>query len=156
MSFHRKVRVRRKPISEINLVPYIDVMLVLLLIFMMTAPLLTQGVHVQLPSASAKPMPPEKAPPIIVSVNQQGILFLSTSITPTQPISPQDLMSQVSSQLTNAQTEHKQLDVYVKGDRNASYGFVMKAMVLLQKAGANDVGLITKSPMTEDAANGAE
>lgn len=155
MSFHRKVRIKRKPISEINLVPYIDVMLVLLLIFMMTAPLLTQGVHVQLPSASAKVMPPAKAPPIIVSVNNHGVLFLSTSITPTQPISPQDLMSQVSSQLTNAQTAHKQLDVYVKGDRNASYGEVMKAMVLLQKAGASDVGLITKNPVTKNDAASA-
>lgn len=150
MSFQRKIRVKRKPISEINLVPYIDVMLVLLLIFMMTAPLLTQGVHVELPSASAKVMPPAKAPPIIVSVNQQGILFLSTSMTPTQPISPQDLMSQVSSQLTTAKTQHKQLDVYVKGDRHANYGEVMKAMVLLQKAGAADVGLITKNPVSED------
>lgn len=150
MSFHKKVRIKRKPITEINLVPYIDVMLVLLLIFMMTAPLLTQGVQVQLPSASAKAMPPAKAPPVIVSVNQQGALFLSTSINPTQPISPQDLMSQVSSQLTNAKTQHKQLDVYVKGDRNANYGFVMKAMVLLQKSGAVDVGLITKNPVTED------
>jgi biopolymer transport protein TolR len=149
MAFQKKYRPRRKLISDINLVPYIDVMLVLLLIFMITAPLLTQGVHVELPSASAKAMPPAKAPPIIVSVNQQGVLFLSTSPTPTQPISPQDLMSDVSSQLTNAKTEHKALDVYVKGDRNASYGEVMKAMVLLQKAGAADVGLITKNPVTD-------
>ncbi len=144
--FQKKYRPRRKPITEINLVPYIDVMLVLLIIFMITAPLLTQGVQVQLPSASAKAIPPQKNKPMIVTVNQQGQLFLNTSITPEQPITPQDLMSDVSTQLTNAQTQHKQQDIYVKGDRNASYGEVMKAMVLLQKAGASDVGLITKSP----------
>ena len=150
MSFHRKYRPKRKPITEINLVPYIDVMLVLLLIFMITAPLLTQGVQVQLPSASAKAMPPQKGMPIIVSVNQQGVLFLNTSPTPDQPITPQNLMSDVSTQLTNAQTEHKEQDVYVKGDRDANYGQVMKAMVLLQKAGAIDVGLITQNPMSRD------
>ena len=146
MSFHKKYRPRRKSISEINLVPYIDVMLVLLLIFMITAPLLTQGVQVQLPSASAKAIPPQKSMPIIVSVNQQGELFLNTAINSGQPISPQDLMSDVSSQLTTAQAQHKEVDIYVKGDRDASYGQVMKAMVLLQKAGAQDVGLITQSP----------
>jgi len=149
MSFHKKYRPRRKPITEINLVPYIDVMLVLLLIFMITAPLLTQGVHVQLPSASAKALPPQKDMPIIVTVNQTGQLFLNTSPTPDQSITPQNLMSDVSTQLTNAQTQHKQQDIYVKGDRNANYGEVMQAMVLLQKAGAQDVGLITKSPTTD-------
>ncbi|HLB56706.1 MAG TPA: protein TolR [Coxiellaceae bacterium] len=146
MTFQRKKRARQKPISEINLVPYIDVMLVLLLIFMITAPLLTQGVQVQLPSASAKAMPPQKSMPIIVSVNNRGELFLNTSATPDRPISPQELMSDVSSQLTTAQAQHKEQDVFVKGDRNANYGEVMKAMVLLQKAGANDVGLVTLSP----------
>src|SRR3989338_10745309 len=128
----RSKSTRRRPIAEMNLVPYIDVMLVLLVIFMITAPLLTQGVHVQLPTASAKALPPQKNKPIIVSINQQGALFLNTSPTPDQPITPQNLMSDVSTQLTNAQTEHKQQDVFVKGDRDASYGEVMKAMVLLQ------------------------
>lgn len=142
----RQRRARKKsPFSEINLVPYIDVMLVLLVIFMITAPLLTQGVHVQLPSASAKPLPPKKDMPIIVSVDQRGQLFLNTSATPQNPIAPQELMMEVSSELQKTQQTHEERDVYVKGDRFASYGFVMKAMVLLQKAGAEDVGLITKS-----------
>lgn len=144
---------RRRPIAEMNLVPYIDVMLVLLVIFMITAPLLTQGVHVQLPSASAKALPPKKDMPIIVSVNSQGELFLNTSPAPEQPMTPQNLMSAVSTQITNAQTEHKEQDIYVKGDRNANYGQVMQAMVLLQKAGAADVGLITKSPSNDLASN---
>lgn len=144
---------RRRPIAEMNLVPYIDVMLVLLVIFMITAPLLTQGVHVQLPSASAKALPPKKDMPIVVSVNSQGELFLNTSPTPEQPMTPQNLMSAVSTQITNAQTAHKEQDIYVKGDRNANYGQVMQAMVLLQKAGAADVGLITKNPSNDLASN---
>lgn len=149
MSFQKKYRPRRKLISDINLVPYIDVMLVLLLIFMITAPLLTQGVQVQLPSASAKAIPPKKDEPIIVSVNSQGELFLNTAANPIKPISPQDLMSSVSTQLTHAQTRHREEDVYVKGDRHANYGAVMKAMVLLQKAGAVNVGLVTQSPSND-------
>lgn len=143
--------VRRRPIAEMNLVPYIDVMLVLLVIFMITAPLLTQGVHVNLPSASAKAMPTEKDTPIIVSVDQRGELFLNTSSTPDQPITPQALMSSVSTQLTTTQAQHKEQDIYVKGDQSANYGQIMEAMVLLQKAGAEGVGLITKNPSSDTA-----
>ena len=75
MSFQKKYRIKRKAITEINLVPYIDVMLVLLLIFMITAPLLTQGVQVNLPQASAKAIPPQKNKPIIVSINSRGQFF---------------------------------------------------------------------------------
>lgn len=150
MSFQKKYRSKRKPITEINLVPYIDVMLVLLLIFMITAPLLTQGVHVNLPQASAKAMPPQKNKPIIVSINSRGELFLNTSPNPADPITPQNLMSDVSSQLTDATAQHKEQDVYVQGDRDANYGEVMKAMVLLQKAGAAGVGLITQNPNHEN------
>lgn len=141
-------RKRNRPMSEMNLVPYIDVMLVLVVILMITAPLLTQGVHVQLPAASAKALP-QKTAPIIVSVDQQGDLYLNTSPTPAQTITPENLMSAVSTQLQTAQTQHKDVEVYVKGDRSANYGEIMKAMVLLQKAGAADVGLITKSPPPE-------
>lgn len=151
MAFQRKKRERRKPITEINLVPYIDVMLVLLVIFMITAPLLTQGVHVNLPQASTKALPPQKDKPIVVSIDAQGQFYLNTSPTPTQPITPQDLMSDVSSQIQTAQVQHKDQEVYVKGDQAANYGQVMQAMVLLQKAGAGDVGLITKSPNKEPA-----
>ena len=141
-------KVRRRPLAEINVVPYIDVMLVLVVILMITAPLLTQGVHVQLPQAAAKPLPQKEAP-IIVSVDQQGRFYLNTTATPTEVVTPQDLMSDVSTQLQAAQAQNKQRDVFVKGDRNANYGAVMNAMVLLQKAGASDVGLITKNPEKE-------
>lgn len=138
-------RARPRYHSEINVVPYIDVMLVLVIILMITAPLLTQGVHVQLPQASAKALP-QQSKPIVVTVDAEGHFYLNTSPTPTTAITPQDLMSDVSSQLTSAQADHKTQDVYVKGDQAANYGEVIQAMVLLQKAGATDVGLITKNP----------
>jgi len=140
---------RRRPLSEINVVPYIDVMLVLVIILMITAPLLTQGVQVNLPQASAKALPPQKEEPIIVSVDQKGNLFLNTSKTPEQPISPQDLMSTVSAEIQTAQTAKKEQQIFVKGDKDANYGKIMEAMVLLQKAGASDVGLMTQNPTKE-------
>jgi biopolymer transport protein TolR len=139
-------KARRRPLSEINVVPYIDVMLVLVIILMITAPLLTQGVQVSLPQATAKALPPQKQEAIIVSVNQKGDLFLNTSKTPEQPIVPQDLMSRVSTQIQSAQAAKKEQDVFVKGDKDANYGKIMEAMVLLQKAGAANVGLITQNP----------
>lgn len=134
---------RKKPLSEINVVPYIDVMLVLLVIFMITAPMLTQGIHVNLPQAQAKTMQPQKVEPIVVSVNAQGQYFLNTNNLPQQAINASDLTEQVNSLLATAKQKNQERDVYVKGDRDANYGEVVKAMVLLQQAGAKEVGLIT-------------
>lgn len=146
MSLKKNIKLKRKPLSEINVVPYIDVMLVLLVIFMITAPLLTQGVQVQLPQAQAKALPLQKELPIVVSVDQGGQLFLNIASQPSVSITPQQLMSTVSAKLEAARSQQKPTDVYVKGDKNAHYGAIMKAMVLLQKAGAVDVGLITENP----------
>lgn len=137
-------RIKKKPIAEINVVPYIDVMLVLLVIFMITAPLLTQGVNVNLPQAKAKAMSAKDKTPIVVSVNSHGQYFLNLAKNPLQPIDAQQLMSQVSAYLLLAKEHHQQRPVYVKGDRAVSYGHVVQAMVMLQKAGAGDVGLITE------------
>ena len=145
----KKNRLRKNPVSDINVVPYIDVMLVLLVIFMITAPLLTQGVHVQLPQTKARALVPKKDMPIIVSVNQSGALFLNISKHPTQEISPQHLMSRIDNELKQAKKQHIKRDIYVKGDKNANYGQVMKAMVMLQKAGAKGVGLITQPANTK-------
>lgn len=134
---------RKKPLAEINVVPYIDVMLVLLVIFMITAPMLTQGIHVNLPQAQARAMQPQKVEPIIVSVNAQGEYFVNTNNLPQQVISASDLSEQVNNLLTAAKQKNQERDVYVKGDRDANYGEVVKAMVLLQQAGAKEVGLIT-------------
>lgn len=140
----RNYRYKKRPIAEINVVPYIDVMLVLLVIFMITAPLLTQGVNVNLPQAHANAMAAKDKTPIVVSVNHAGQYFLNLAQHPLQPINPQQLMSQVSAYLLLAKQHHQHRPVYVKGDRDVNYGRVVQAMVMLQKAGADDVGLITE------------
>lgn len=135
-------RYRRKPMSEINVVPYIDVMLVLLVIFMITAPLLTQGVNVDLPQAAAEPMQADSDEPLVVSVDKQGNYFLNIGDNPDDPIDDQGLVNKVAAVL-----RHKpKTPVMVKGDRNVNYGKVVRAMTLLQSAGAPSVGLITESP----------
>lgn len=144
MTRFKNKTIKRRPLAEINVVPYIDVMLVLLVIFMITAPLLTQGVHVNLPNAAAKALPPKKSMPVIVSVNAKGQLFLNSKATPNQPLTPLKLMTRIAAELQIAKKQHEKKDIYVKGDKDANYGQVMKAMVLLQKAGARDVGLITR------------
>ena len=146
MAYQNQRKTRKRPMSEINVVPYIDVMLVLLVIFMITAPLLTQGVNVKLPQAAAKTLPPKHALPIIVSVDKRGNYFLNTSNTPTQPISPKNLVNQVAAVLQLAKQNHQKRDIYVKGDRDVDYGKVVQAMVLLQHAGVANVGLMTQSP----------
>lgn len=134
----------RRSIAEINVVPYIDVMLVLLVIFMIAAPLLSQGVTVNLPQASAKALPPKPESPIIVSVDSRGLMYLNTAAQPKMPISAQALTIQIAAQLTVAKQKNQTREVYVKGDRSADYGKVMEAMVVLQKAGVGNVGLITQ------------
>ncbi len=136
---------RKKPLAEINVVPYIDVMLVLLMIFMITAPLLSQGVHVNLPQAAAKSLSPEDQLPIIVTVDKQGQYFLNIAKKPSKAITGKDLNDQVGIALGRAKQKNQQRDVYVRGDKGSVYGNVVKAMVLLQQAGAKSVGLITQS-----------
>lgn len=138
-----KYRKQRGPLAEINVVPYIDVMLVLLVIFMITAPLMTQGVNVNLPKAHAKALSAHEKTPIVVSVDSRGQYYLNLSDHPQQPINPQQLLSQVNAYLILAKQHHTSRPVYVKGDRNVPYGRVVSAMVMLQKAGAGHVGLIT-------------
>ena len=139
----RHPKQRRRLLAEINVVPYIDVMLVLLVIFMITAPLLTQGINVNLPQAAAKALSSKNQTPIIVSIDSAGHYYLNASQHPGRPISPENLMNQVAAHLQIAEQAHQLLPVYVKGDRYVNYGKVVNAMVLLQEAGANDVGLIT-------------
>ncbi len=135
-------RQRRKPMAEINVVPYIDVMLVLLVIFMITAPLLTQGVKVELPQASAEPIPPEEKEPLIVSVDAQGQYYINVGDDPDSPIEDATLVARVAAVLRRQPTT----PVYVRGDARVDYGSVVKAMTLLQGAGAPSVGLITEPP----------
>ncbi len=134
---------RRAPLAEINVVPYIDVMLVLLVIFMITTPLLSQGVNVDLPQASAQPITAKQQEPIIVSIDASGSYYLNISPTPDQPLDASALMGQVSTELQASPKEGPPRQVLVKGDENVDYGKVVQAMVLLQQAGAASVGLVT-------------
>lgn len=136
---------RRRPVAEINVVPYIDVMLVLLVIFMITAPLLSQGVNVDLPQAKAKTLTQEREP-IIVSVNAQGQYFLNVAEKPETPIAAEQIMRLVTNELQVGKQQHQTRNVFVKGDKNVNYGAVVQIMVLLQQAGAENVGLMTENP----------
>jgi biopolymer transport protein TolR len=146
----RRKRVSKKLVAEINVVPYIDVMLVLLVIFIVTAPLLQQGVAVDLPQASAKSLPPSEKEPIIVSVDKQGNYYLNIAKITHMPVENESLISQVSDELER----HPQRKVFVKADKQVDYGKVMGAMVLLQQAGAGSVGLVTQDDGVSPKAKG--
>lgn len=135
----------RRPMSDINVVPFIDVMLVLLVIFMITAPLLTQGVKVNLPQTKASALKEQKNEPLIVTVDAAGNFYFNLADKPHQAITARTLTYLVTQQLTN-QAETDKRPVLVRGDKNVNYGKVMEAMVLLQQAGAKSVGLITEPP----------
>lgn len=134
---------RHRQLAEINVVPYIDVMLVLLVIFMVTAPLLFQGVNVNLPTANAKPVDAKPLEPIVVSIDARGNYFLNIALQPTLPILAQDLFNKVASELKQTQGT-SQRQVLLKGDKDIDYGKIMQAMALLQQAGAQSIGLITQ------------
>ena len=143
MAVYKKVRVRRKPMAEINVVLYIDVMLVLLIIFMITAPLLTQGVNVDLPQAVANPVEaPENTEPLIISVDAEGNYYSSVGENPDEPVEASVLAARVVAILNR----NPQVPVMVKGDASVNYGQVVGLMALLQQAGVPNVGLITKQP----------
>jgi len=128
--------------SEINVVPYIDVMLVLLIIFMITTPLITQGVKVELPEADAEPLSEESEDPLVISVSQAGELFLNVGDGKENPLEEEALMLRVAAVL-----RHKpKTPVMVRGDSRVDYGRVVHAMVLAQAAGAPSVGLVTEPP----------
>ena len=132
-------RKRRKLKAEINVVPYIDVMLVLLIIFMVTAPLLNLGVDIQLPQSKARSIQNDKEP-AVVSVDKDGHLFLTLGPTQREPIEPQALVAKVSAFVR----ENPQLTFLVAGDERVDYGRIYQAMVLLQTAGVAKVGLMSQ------------
>ncbi|MFW6345981.1 MAG: protein TolR [Halomonas sp.] len=132
----------RKPMGEINVVPFIDVMLVLLVIFMITAPMLTQGVQVELPQVSSEPIDStDDSEPIIVSVDREGQYFLSVGGDET-PVSLDDIADRVIILLER----RPGTPVMVRGDRNVPYGQVVTLMSTLQIAGVSNVGLISEPP----------
>ncbi|MBU0456120.1 MAG: protein TolR [Gammaproteobacteria bacterium] len=138
-------RNKRRTMSEINVVPYIDVMLVLLVIFMITAPLLTQGVKIDLPKAHAKALSVKQTGPIIVTVDQTGQYYLNISNHPNAPLPAETLMTRVAAEVAlDKQSNGQPRSVLVKGDQAVPYGKVVQAMVMLQNAGVDKVGLMTQ------------
>jgi biopolymer transport protein TolR len=128
--------------AEINVVPYIDVMLVLLVIFMITAPLLTQGVKVDLVEADARPIEEDAKRPIVIGVESDGRLSITYDDDRTRFVDEDELLQMSAALIRN----NPGSPVLVKGDRNVVYEEVVRAMVVLQQAGAPSVGLITQPP----------
>jgi biopolymer transport protein TolR len=129
----------RRLMAEINVVPYIDVMLVLLIIFMVTAPLLTQGIKVDLPKAGAEPLPSENDKPLILSVDARGNFYVSIGQDQESPMSEEEVIRRVGIVLSR----QPKTPVLVKADQSVPYGRVVSGMVLLQQAGAEKIGFIT-------------
>ena len=136
---------RRNLISDINVVPYIDVMLVLLVIFMISAPLMVQGIQVNLPEASSEALPVKNNEPLIISIDQEGKIFLETESTKNQSLTLLELNSFVS-KIFQASPN---MQVVIRGDASVAYQRVMVVMAELQSAGASDIGLISQPSLAE-------
>ena len=131
---------KRKLMGEINVVPYIDVMLVLLVIFMVTAPMLTQGIEVELPKAGAEPIDDvPNHPPLVISIDAEGNLYVNVGDNEDEPVSGKEVVARVGAVLRN----RPDTPILVKADRSVPYGNVVGAMVLLQRGGAESIGFVT-------------
>ena len=136
-------RSRRKPMSEINVVPYIDVMLVLLVVFMVTAPLLTQGVTVELPEAPSQPLElKDDQETIVVSVKFDGTYYIDIGENPEAPV-PLEFIADTVGKIIRVKPN---TPVMIRGDRAVDYGVVVNLMTVLQSAGVPSVGLISEQP----------
>ena len=133
---------KHRPIAEINVVPYIDVMFVLLIIFMVTAPMLMQGVKVELPKANTDPVENQDSEPLIVSIKSDGQLFLNLGSDKEQALSLATIKQRVSVVIRR----NPKKPVLVWGDKAVAYGEVVSLMAALQEAGAPSVGLVTENP----------
>lgn len=131
---------KRKLVAEINVVPYIDVMLVLLIVFMITAPLLMQGVKVELPQAPSNPLEEKEKEPLIVSVKADGTFYIDLGNNENT----QETLENIQAKVTKVLAQQPKTPVLVWGDKNVSYGVVVELMTALQQAGAPNVGLVTE------------
>ena len=135
----RRHRRKRKLTSDINVVPYIDVMMVLLVIFMVTAPMLTQGVQVDLPQAASDAVDTEEEP-VVITVDSDANYYIDIGGDAQTPVSAESVADRVGKMLAS----NPSLQLLVRGDKNVSYDQVVQLMVLLQQAGAESVGLVTE------------
>ena len=136
-------RKRRHPVAEINVLPYIDVMLVLLIIFMVTAPIVTQGVKVDLPQGEAESLPADSKPPVVASIDEMGEYYLDVGSSSTKEVLDLEEVAIRVGAIIQLEPERP---VVVKADRSIPYEKVIQLMVTLQGAGVPSVGLMTDSP----------
>ena len=137
---------RRKPMSEINVGPYIDVMLVLLVIFMVTAPILTQGVEVNLPQKPSDPMSNDQDDPFIVSVRRDGAIFINVGMRNMDEEANRVTIFSLEDQASRVIAARPDVPVYIRADSDLTYAEVIEIMTVLQRSGAESVGLITDPP----------
>jgi biopolymer transport protein TolR len=136
----RRKKNKRKLNAEINVVPYIDVMMVLLVIFMVTAPMLTQGVNVELPQTSAEPVDAQDQEPIIVTVDKEGLYYINIGGDEMESVTPDEVASRVEKIMN---INPKQL-LLVRGDKEVNYDKVVRLMSLMQQSGVSSIGLVTE------------
>ncbi len=148
-----RIRNRRKPVAEMNVVPYIDVMMVLLVIFMVAAPMLNQGVKVDLPKVASEALPPDSnAEVLTISIKADKTYYwnigseVNTDTAQDQALTLDEMISSVSKIISQRRSMGKQLQVFVRGDKSVDYGAVMAVMGGLQQANVGNVGLITEAP----------
>ena len=135
-------RFRKRRMSEINVVPYIDVMLVLLVIFMVTAPMLTEGVQVELPQTLAKTMAKDQEEPIVVSVDAKGLYYINIGDNTDKPLEVEALITRVAAVMRHNPNKV----IYIKGDKSVNYGAVVYILAQLQNSKVGKVGLMTETP----------
>ena len=130
--------------SEINVVPYIDVMLVLLVIFMATAPLMMQGVEIDLPNTDSKPLSNEQDDPLVITVDGEGRIFVNTGMPRAGEEGTRATIYSLADQAGKIIDARPDIAVYVRADKAIAYGEVIDVMTVLQRAGAQSVGLVTE------------
>ncbi len=139
---HRRTRKRRGPMSEINVVPYIDVTFVLLMIFMITAPLVQTGVDVDLPQADSASVDLKDEPPVIISIKKDGAFYIDIGDRQDEAVDQDILYTRVAAVLRN----NPKAQIYVRGDHTVEYGKIVQVMAAVKAAGAPKVGLMTTPP----------
>ncbi|HIC40638.1 Tol biopolymer transport system, TolR protein [hydrothermal vent metagenome] len=141
-------RIRPQVDAQINIVPYIDVMLVLLVIFMMTTPIIEQGIEVDLPSAEAKMVDFTEQQPTIITINRVGEYFINSMDDESAEVSQGDRLplGRVAARVQARLQAFPTMKVFVRGDREVAYGSVIALMSFLQKHGVDKVGIVTESP----------
>ncbi|MDF1644623.1 MAG: protein TolR [Pseudomonadales bacterium] len=133
-------RKKRKPMAEINVVPYIDVMLVLMVVFMITAPMLTEGIRVELPKLTAKPVKVDEEQALVVSVKSDGSYYINLG----ENVEKAAELAKIATQVSKVVRAKPNIQVLVRGDQSVPYGKVVELMAVLQKSGVPNVGLITE------------